>query len=181
MEPSFQISRSELDLFSSPKGRNSIVSSREVSFCPIGSIDNEGPVTFDLMESHDEFTDLTEFWLTLCLKVVNSNGTQIPEEPNLITDTSSVNGDENDESGYGYDTPEISIPNDFFDCQFRRIGLEINSVRVGSDHWLHPQIAVLKNLLTNSKEVTQQHLKHTICWDVSEIFLVEILSILVEF
>ncbi len=126
----------------------------------IGIGHNDGPLIFDITASSDEFTNIAQTWLTMKVQVELSNGGKIPmtAESNANTgdDTSSL--------------PEVSIPNDFMDCLFRQIALEINSTRVGSDHYYHPHISVLENLLSHSEDLANSNLKHAICWEVRVLF-----------
>ncbi len=161
LEPSFEITLSELDVFSSPKGRNQIISTREVYYTPLGSSDNDGVILFDIPESRDEFTDLTQFWLSIGIKVLEADGTKIPATANYAVVNLPVEG-----GGAPKITkdrqPIPSTANDIFDCLFKRIGLEVNSVSIASNHAFHPQISVIQKLLSHSEEVGKNHLKNAI-------------------
>ncbi len=157
MDSTEQRGSSMLEIFSHPTSKDSIVSSRDVTFCPLSALDNNGPLIFDISASPDEFTNIAQTWLTMKVQVELSNGGKIPT-------TAEANADTTDDSGSLI--PEVSIPNDFMDCLFRQITLEINSTRVGSDHYYHPHISVLENLLSHSEDVATTHLRHAICWEV---------------
>ncbi len=163
LDPSFDITPSELDVFSSPKGRNQIISTREVYYTPLGSIDNDGVILFDIPESRDEFTDLMQFWLSIGIKVLEADGTKIPATANYATENLPTEGGGAPKSTKDRQ-PILSTANDIFDCLFKRIGLEVNSVSVGSNHAFHPQISVIQKLLSHSEEVGKNHLKNAIGW-----------------
>ncbi len=156
LDSSEQRGSSVLEIFSVPTTKDSIVSTRDVTFRPLSSLDNEGEITFDISPSPDEFTNIAQTWLTLTVQVELSTGEKIPTIAEL---NANLQGDPDS-------LPEVSIPNDFMDCLFRQIGLEINSTRVGSDHYYHPHISVLENLLSHSEDLANRHLKHAICWQV---------------
>jgi len=175
-------SGSELDIFTSPKTLSSILSSREISFSPIGSLDNEGDITFVIPSTPDEWTDFTQVWLSVSIIVETEDGKKIPKKGKTIkskskTSTGEEASEESTSSGgsakiehetdTGLEAPLISIPNDIFDCLFRRVMVEVNGTQVGSTHRFNPHVSVLQKMLTYSKSVGDSQLEHTIGWIVS--------------
>jgi len=183
-----KLNETALDIFTSPKTLSPILSSRELSFSPIGSLDNDGDITFVIPRSPDEWTDFTQFWLNVSIIVETEDGKKIPvllptttsssttpiSKPSSSdeesTSKSSKDGSTRSEVNHSPDPPDISIPNDIFDCLFRRIMLEVNGTQVGSTHWFHPHVAVLKNMLTYTKELGDSQLHHSIGWIVRNTF-----------
>jgi len=175
---------SELDIFTSPKTLTPILSSREISFSPIGSLDNEGDITFVIPPTPDEWTDFTQTWLSVSFIVETENGKKIPkngktiksksttsstDEASSIEETTSVGGSTviEDETDKVVEAPLISIPNDIFDCLFRRVMVEMNGTQVGSTHRFNPHVSTLQKMLTYSKSVGDSQLEHAIGWIVS--------------
>lgn len=165
-KPGWVCSRSELDLFVSPKEQDPIVGFQDISYAPVNSIENDGPLIFRIPSNEQYFTDLAQTFLIATVKVTQADGImpiklikKRQNSPNGPLDTSS--------SASIPDVPEVTVVNDFFDCQFSRVNLDINGVRVGSQHSLHPQVAVVRILASYSKEVASVNLKHSIGWFVS--------------
>jgi len=170
VKPKLEVIRSELDFFTSPKAQDTILSTQEVSYPPTNALDNTGPVIFNIPAVDDEFTDLSKFSLAITVLVRRSDGTNISEASTdqVPTNTNDSESGEEERDASSSSVPEVSIPNDFIDSLIRRMGVEINSVRTGSDHTHHPQVGVLKHLLTTPRNVAESNLANSIIWSVSD-------------
>ncbi len=106
----------------------------------------------------DDFTDLADTELTLVVQVLKKDLTRIETyEETRGEDGNSI-------------PASVSVPNDFFDNLMKRVGLQINNTNVGSSHYYHPQISVLKTILSYSDIVSGVNLKHGQVWIVSDRF-----------
>jgi len=146
--------RSEVDeLFQSPKERDKILSTRELTYHPLNSLETHGPILFSLEPTTDEFTDLSRCFLTVKLRVLQRDGLVIEEGPV---------GEERMDKGDVF--PDVWPVNDFLGNLFKRVSLEINGQEIGPRNSYFGQISVLKNLLSYSQQYAEDSLKDTIIW-----------------
>lgn len=148
--------RNELDFFVSPKEEDPIIGFQDIIRRPMSSIENDGPLTFQIAANESLFTDLKETYLTVDVKVTKEDGSAI-KKTYIKNDKGQITSSKLD----------VSVPNDFFDCLFSKVSLFLNGVKVGSEHSYHPQVAVLRILASYSEEVAHANLRNTIGWMVS--------------
>lgn len=152
--------RNELDFFISPKEEDPIVGFQDIIRRPMSSIENDGPLTFQVAASESLFTDLKQAYLMVDVKVTKEDGSEIKKT--IIR---------NDKGQITSSKIDVSVPNDFFDCLFSKISMFLNGVKVGSEHNYHPQVAVLRIMVSYDDSAATRNLKDTIIWHVSTFLL----------
>ncbi len=158
--------RSELDVFTNVTEQDPIIGSHDVTYSPFTAIDNEGPLIYNIPASETLLTDLSGTTLELTVQVLNEDGTSLSVPPPNATATpagparSAIEG------------KAISVANDFGDSLLKQVSLLINGVRVGSSHQHHPQISVLRNILSFPTSVATCNLKHSLIWMVRSGYLI---------
>ena len=136
------VAKTELDLFADPLEQQSIEQSYKMEYSPLGTITESGPICFQIPKGEALFTDLSQCFLEVTLRVLKANGAFLTEE----------------------DRTKIQPCNNFFDALFSRVTLLLNSNIIGSDGEYHPQISLAKNLLTYSHETLTSTLNQAIGW-----------------
>jgi len=106
-----------MDLFTSPKEQDSILSTQDVRYPPTNALDNTGPVIFNIPAVDDELSDLSKFSLATTVQVRRSDEANIGEastdQVQVLTNTDDSESGEEDRDLSSSSTPEVSIPNDF--------------------------------------------------------------------
>jgi hypothetical protein len=137
------VSKVELDLFADPLKQESIEHSYKMEYGPMGAITDSGPIAFEIPKSDKLFTDLGGIYLEVTLRVTKENGTVLDND----------------------DRDKIQPCNNFLDALFSRVSVSINDTPVGSDGNFHPQISLIKNLLTYDYESLKSTVSRSIGWD----------------
>lgn len=144
--------RTELDIFTPPKKQDMILGYQDVTFTPMSSIQNNGPLNFEIPANESLFTDLAQITLALEVTVTHANGNSVQKISEEDSSTTAVE--------------EVSVPNDFFDCLFKKISLWINATKTGSEHNHHAQVSVIRTIASYPSSVASVNLKDTIIWQV---------------
>jgi hypothetical protein len=152
-EPKTKIeTKVELNLFADPLKQDSIEESYRMEYGPQGTITDSGPISFEIPKSDKLFTDLGSIFVEVTLNVSKANGDDL---------------DTNDEK-------RIQPCNNFLDSLFSRVNVSINDTPVGSDGNFHPQISLVKNLLTYNYETLDSTLNKSIGWHNDGIYPVDL-------
>ncbi|XP_071478000.1 uncharacterized protein F54H12.2-like [Diadema antillarum] len=117
-------SKSEVDLFSIPPTQTTVESGKWVEYFPLTNIGDATPIQFHLQGSTDEYTDLSQTFLHLQVKVVNGDGTPIGENE------------------------KVAPTNLFMHSLFSDVDLMLNDRLVTPSTNTYPYRAILETLLT---------------------------------
>ena len=68
---------SELELFKRPAVQSDVLSGKFKKVYPITKLEDSGPIEFPIENATDHFLDLTQSYLNIKLKVINSAGSNL--------------------------------------------------------------------------------------------------------
>ena len=125
---SCECSKSELDVQSVPPTMTAMQESQWTEHFPISSLNNNAPIEFIIPPQTEKWTDLSQSYLYIKLKVKNQTGENLEADVN------------------------VSPVNNFFHCLFSSIDLYLNNKLVTNNTDTYPYRAYIENLLSYSKE-----------------------------
>ena len=138
---SCECSKSELDVQSVPPTMTAMQESQWTEHFPISSLNNNAPIEFIVPPRTEKWTDLSQSYLYIKLKVKNQTGENLEADVN------------------------VSPVNNFFHCLFSSIDLYLNNKLVTNNTDTYPYRAYIENLLSYSKESKKTHLNASDLWE----------------
>ena len=137
---SCECSKSELDVLSVPPTMTAMEESQWTEHFPISSLNNNAPIEFIIPAQTEKWTDLTQSYLYLKLKVTKTNGDPLDADVN------------------------VSPVNNFFHSLFSSMDLYLNNKLITNNSDTYPYRAYIENLLSYSGESKSTHLKAGEMW-----------------
>jgi len=126
--------KTETDLFTLPPTQTAILSRKVISYKPIAPLSDNGPIEFTMPGQGDDYTDLAHCQLSLKVKIVKENGTDLSEN--------DIVGPVN---GFGW-----SI--------FEHMSVSWNNKTLNDPSHNHPYRCNIENLLTYGRGAQESHL-----------------------
>ena len=132
----------ETDLFSDLCEQESIKCIKDFEKSSSGAITKAGPIIFNIEANPKYFTDLTNTYLRVKLRVTKNGGQSLVKE----------------------DKGQMTVTNDFFNSLFSRIKLELNDVSCNANTTTHPTATLVKYLTSCNQFYRENILRHSNVW-----------------
>lgn len=141
--PCIPCTKTELDFESIPPTQMGITDDYIIVTGPKAALDNDGPLEFVFEASGDDYTDLSECYLKIKLKLLNSDGSNLAHTA----------------AGAAAAQATVVPCNLGFHSLFRQVDLVLNDTLVQSSQDSYPYKAYLSTLLSYGKGVKESWLK----------------------
>lgn len=126
--------KSELDLFAIPSTQTSIESGQWITYSPISSLTDDGPIEFLVPGSGDDYIDLSHTQLIVKAKIVNRDGTEIP------------------------DTVKVAPVNNWLHSLFSQLDVYLNQKLISPPNNTYAYRAYIETLLNYGRDAKKSHL-----------------------
>lgn len=127
--------KSELDLFALPSTQTSIESGQWVTYNPIASLTDDGPIEFLIPGSGDDYIDLSHTLLLVKVRITNEDGTAVPE------------------------TTKVSPVNNWLHSLFSQLDIYLNQKLVSPPNNTYAYRAYIETLLNYGGDAKETHLQ----------------------
>ena len=142
---SCECGKSELELFAVPPTQTAIDSSQWVEYRPITALSDSGPIEFVISGSGEEYVDLSESYLQVTAKIVQSDGGDLEQ-------TSDTNGSV---SGTDADVGPVNL---WLHSLFSQVDVSLNERLVTPSSNTYPYRAYLETLLSYGPAAKESYL-----------------------
>lgn len=139
-DDSCECSKPELDVQYVPPTVTAMQDSQWSEHFPISSLNNNAPIEFIIPPQTERWTDLSQSYLYIKLKVLNQDGTDLANDVN------------------------VSPVNNFLHSLFSTIDVYLNNKLITNNSDTYPYRAYIENLLSFNKESKTTHLKGGDLW-----------------
>jgi len=131
---SCECAKSELDLFTLQPTQTSIEDTTVVEYHPISSIQNKGPIEFDVTGTGDQYIDVSNIQLYIRAKITKGDGTNL--DPNSTA----------------------APVNLLLHSMFSQIDISLNGTLISNATNTYPYRALMETLLTYGEDAKQSQL-----------------------
>lgn len=131
---SCECAKSELDIFALPSTQTSIESGQWVHYKPISSLNDDGPIEFQVTGSGDDYLDLSHTLLLINAKILNQDDT------NLKADV------------------QVAPVNNWLHSLFNQLDIYLNQKLISPPNNTYAYRAYLENLLNYGPAAKESHL-----------------------
>ena len=129
-----ECTKSELDLFALPPTQVSIDKGQWTEFRPVSSLTEFGPIEFNVAGSGEEYTDLSQTYLHLKVKIVKPDGTDLAQDEH------------------------VGPVNNFLHSLMSQVEVYLNGRLISTVNNAYPYTALLQTLLSYGTDARKTHL-----------------------